>query len=69
MRRDENRENSFLGFEAEELSWDTCLETLWVLPEHGTDTVNRIGEWSEKDLAQISLTGTEIPLDSTRSNM
>ena len=41
---------------------DTYLETLWVLPEHGTDdTVNRIGEWSEKNMAQISLTETEIP--------
>ena len=40
---------------------ETRLETLEVLPEHGTDIENRIGEWSEKDMAQISSTETETP--------
>ncbi len=40
---------------------ESRLETQEGSPEHGTDRVNKIGEWSENDIAQTSFTVTETP--------
>ena len=48
---------------------ETRFGALAVMPGLGADTENKTGEWSEKDIGQMSLIVTETPEYRTRSRV